>query len=151
MKYIFCFLILLLSGMLKAQGTCNILVRDSITKELIYGVKAVIKGLKIGAITNQAGLAVIKDVPNGTQTIMYSSIGYTSKENLIEIEDGGVLQLTVILAPIAQELDEVYIEATRANRTVANLPTRTEVLTEEIDEAASMEPSKIAHLTTHSN
>jgi iron complex outermembrane receptor protein len=150
MKYIFCFLILLLSGMLKAQGTCNILVRDSITKELIYGVKAVIKGLKIGAITNQAGLAVIKDVPNGTQTIMYSSIGYTSKENLIEIEDGGVLQLTVILAPIAQELDEVYIEATRANRTVANLPTRTEVLTEEIDEAASMEPSKIAHLITHS-
>lgn len=42
------------------------------------------------------------------------------------------------------------MEATRTNRSVANVPTRTEVLTEEIDEAASMEPSRIAHLITHS-
>ena len=47
-------------------------------------------------------------------------------------------------------MDEVIIEATRANRSVANLPTRTEVLTDEIDEAASMEACKIAHLITHS-
>ena len=31
-------------------------------------------------------------------------------------------------------MDEIIIEATRANRSVANLPTRTEVLTDEIDE-----------------
>ena len=42
------------------------------------------------------------------------------------------------------------VEATRTNRSIANVPTRTEVLTDEIDEAASMEPSQIAHLITHS-
>ncbi len=42
------------------------------------------------------------------------------------------------------------VEATRTNRSIANVPTRTEVLTDEIDEAASMEPSRIAHLITHS-
>ena len=47
-------------------------------------------------------------------------------------------------------IEEVMVEATRTNRSIANVPTRTEVLTEEIDEAASMEPSRIAHLITHS-
>ena len=47
-------------------------------------------------------------------------------------------------------IEEVQVEATRTNRSIANIPTRTEVLTEEIDEAASMEPSRIAHLLTHS-
>ena len=47
-------------------------------------------------------------------------------------------------------IEEIKVEATRTNRSVANVPTRTEVLTEEIDEAASMEPSRIAHLITHS-
>ena len=57
---------------------------------------------------------------------------------------------TISLSPSDTEIDEIIIEVTRGNRTVANLPTRTEVLTEEIDEAASMEPSKISHLITHS-
>ena len=49
-----------------------------------------------------------------------------------------------------QLIEEVLVEATRTNRSIANVPTRTEVLTDEIDEAASMEPSQIAHLITHS-
>ena len=39
---------------------------------------------------------------------------------------------TILLKVSDKELDEIIIESTRANRTVANLPTRTEVLTEEI-------------------
>ena len=49
-----------------------------------------------------------------------------------------------------QVIGEVMVEATRTNRSIANVPTRTEVLTDEIDEAASMEPSQITHLITHS-
>ena len=150
MKYLFCFIILIFSGLLKAQGTYTVLVLDSITQEPVYGAKAVIKGFNTGAVTNESGQAIIRNVPNGTHTIVFSSIGYASKEERNNLEDEGVVQLTVALVPTSQELDEIYIEATRANRTVGNLPTRTEVLTEEIDEAASMEPSKIAHLITHS-
>jgi iron complex outermembrane receptor protein len=47
-------------------------------------------------------------------------------------------------------LDEVIVQGTRSNRSIAKIPTRVEVLTEEIDEAATMDPSKIAHLLTHS-
>ena len=58
-------------------------------------------------------------------------------------QDGGVAQ-EIKLSADNTEIDEIIVEATRGNRTVANLPTRTEVLTDEIDEAASMEPSKIS-------
>lgn len=49
-----------------------------------------------------------------------------------------------------ENLDEIIVQGTRSNRSIANVPTRVEVLTEEIDEAATMDPSKIAHLLTHS-
>ena len=55
-----------------------------------------------------------------------------------------------IESAVVQLIEEVKVEATRTNRSIANVPTRTEVLTDEIDEAASMEPSQIAHLITHS-
>lgn len=49
-----------------------------------------------------------------------------------------------------EHLEEIIIQGTRNNRTIAKTPTRVEVLTEEIDEAATMDPSKVAHLLTHS-
>ena len=47
-------------------------------------------------------------------------------------------------------LDEIIVEGTRSNRSIDDVPTRVEVLTEEIDEASTMDPSKVAHLLTHS-
>lgn len=55
-----------------------------------------------------------------------------------------------MLLQVIGQLDEIIIEATRGNKTIDNIPTRVEVLTEEIDEASTMDPSKIAHLITHS-
>ncbi|GAA4462709.1 hypothetical protein GCM10023189_39720 [Nibrella saemangeumensis] len=56
----------------------------------------------------------------------------------------------ILLQTENTELEEVIVEATRANRSIAELPTRIEALTEEIDEASTMDPAKIAHLLTHS-
>ena len=41
------------------------------------------------------------------------------------------------------------VVSSRANRSVANIPSRIEVITDEIEEAATMDPSKIAHLLMH--
>jgi outer membrane receptor for ferrienterochelin and colicins len=50
----------------------------------------------------------------------------------------------------SEVVHEVIVQGTRSNRSIAKVPTRVEVLTEEIDEAATMDPSKVAHLLTHS-
>lgn len=131
-----------------AQNDINFLVLDSALNEPIYGAKIHLVGTSLGAITKDNGSAVLTNVPRGTHTVKVSVFGYLEKE--VAIEAPSKNDIVVRLVSEAHDVEEVIVEATRSNRSIANLPTRTEVLTDEIDEAASMEPSKIAHLITHS-
>jgi iron complex outermembrane receptor protein len=132
------------------QARIEASIIDSVSQEPLFGVKVMIKGTQVGAISDAEGKVILQEIQAGRQTLVFNLIGYRSLEHEIDLSSGTSLKLTFALVPEATDLEEIYIEATRANRTVANLPTRTEVLTEEIDEAASMEPSKISHLITHS-
>ena len=133
-----------------AQNTLDAMVVSDENKEALIGATLLLKGTTNGVSTNIEGAALLNNIPNGKQTIVVSYIGYEDKEEIYDFpQDGGVAHEIKLIADNT-EIDEIIVEATRGNRTVANLPTRTEVLTDEIDEAASMEPSKIAHLITHS-
>ncbi len=133
-----------------AQNTLDAVVVSEENKEALIGATLLLKGTTNGVSTNIEGAALLNNIPNGKQTIVVSYIGYQEKEVIYNFpQDGGVAH-EIKLSTDNTEIDEIIVEATRGNRTVANLPTRTEVLTDEIDEAASMEPSKIAHLITHS-
>ena len=133
-----------------AQNTFTAEVLDSENKEVLIGASLILKGTTNGVSTDVTGLAILKNIPSGEQTIVVSYIGYEDEHLRFTFPIEREKVHTVLLTPSDTEIDEIIIEATRGNRTVANLPTRTEVLTEEIDEAASMEPSKISHLITHS-
>jgi outer membrane receptor for ferrienterochelin and colicins len=133
-----------------AQNTLDAMVVSAENKEALIGATLLLKGTTNGVSTNIEGAALLNNIPNGKQTIVVSYIGYEDKEVIYDFpQDGGVAH-EIKLSADNTEIDEIIVEATRGNRTVANLPTRTEVLTDEIDEAASMEPSKIGHLITHS-
>ena len=133
-----------------AQNTLDVIVVSEENKETLIGATLLLKGTTNGISTNSQGAAFLKNIPNGKQTIVFSYIGYQQKEVSYDFPQAAGLVNEIQLSTSDTEMDEIIIEATRANRTVANLPTRTEVLTDEIDEAASMEPSKISHLITHS-
>jgi iron complex outermembrane receptor protein len=133
-----------------AQSNLNVIVADSITQERLPGVTLVLKGTSTVGITDREGSATVSGIPDGNQTFLLNLAGYRSKEISWEFPTDSNQPFKIYLAPSESQLDEIVIEATRANKSVADLPTRTEVLTEEIDEAASMEPGKIAHLITHS-
>jgi len=133
-----------------AQNTLDVIVVSEENKETLIGATLLLKGTTNGISTNSQGAALLKNIPNGKQTIVFSYIGYQQKEVSYDFPQAAGLVNEIQLSTSDTEMDEIIIEATRANRTVANLPTRTEVLTDEIDEAASMEPSKISHLITHS-
>lgn len=131
-----------------AQNEYHFLVRDDEADEPLVGATVILKGTTYGVLTDTDGNAVLNDIPNGEQTFVFSYVGFKRQEITITFP---VDELDLhIVSMVPAEMDEVIIEATRANKSVSNLPTRTEVLTEEIDEAASMEPSRIAHLITHS-
>ena len=132
------------------QNQFKATVLDSLTSEPLIGATVVLKGTTNGATTDMKGDVTVSNIPNNEQTIVVSFIGYETLELSFQFPIYQPEPEKILLSPSESQLEEILIESTRANKSVANLPTRTEVLTEEIDEAASMEPSRIAHLITHS-
>jgi len=133
-----------------AQNSLIVRVISEENKETLVGATLLLEGTNNGTSTNKEGGALLQNIPNGKHNIIISYIGYLQKEISYNFPQATGIVHKIELSTSDTEKKEIIIEATRANRTVANLPTRTEVLIEEIDEAASMEPSKISHLITHS-
>ena len=133
-----------------AQNTFTAEILDSENKEVLIGATLLLNGTTNGVSTDITGMAILKNIPSGEQVISISFIGYEDEHLTLKFPIESEKVHTILLYASDTEIDEIIVEATRGNRTVANLPTRTEVLTDEIDEAASMEASKIAHLITHS-
>ena len=145
---------LIISTLSFSQISFTAKVVDAETSEPIVGAKVIFVGSRLGAITDSIGQVSFAAVPGGNQTIKISFLGYHDKEIIRSFPSKIVEeQNTLVVIKLERddaELDVVVVEATRSNKSISDLPTRSEVLTEEIDEAASMEPSKISHLITHS-
>ncbi len=137
-------------GIAQAQNTFKGIVKDSTTNEVLAGVSATIKNSKVGNTSNQTGEIIILNIPNSKQKIVVSYVGYQTKEFLFDFPLADTSFIQLLLSAEVGQLDEVVVQGTRSNRSIANTPTRVEVLTEEIDEASTMDPSKVAHLLTHS-
>ncbi len=144
------FLLVAIATITNAQNVFTAKILDSNNNEVLIGASVILEGTTNGVSTDINGLATLKNIPNGDQTILITFIGYDTKDLIFSFPIENKKEHIIFLSISDTEIDEIIIEATRANKTVANLPTRTEVLTEEIDEAASMEASKISHLITHS-
>ncbi len=144
------FLLVAITTITNAQNVFTAKVLDSYNNEVLIGASVILEGTTNGISTDINGLATLKNIPNGDQTILITFIGYDTKDLIVSFPIESKKEHVILLSITDTEIDEIIIEATRANKTVSNLPTRTEVLTEEIDEAASMEASKISHLITHS-
>ncbi len=137
-------------GIAQAQNTFKGIVKDSSTKEILADVSAVLKNRKIGNTSNQLGELIITNIPNGKQTIVLSYVGYKAKSFVFVFPLQDTTTKELLISADEGSLGEVVVQGTRSNRSIANTPTRVEVLTEEIDEASTMDPSKVAHLLTHS-
>lgn len=147
-KFLF-FLLLLLNLAVFAQNSFTTIIKDSLTNELLSGATAKLMGTNNGSIADREGKVTINNIPTGKQTIIFSYTGYEK----IELEFTFPLFQTipfVFMKSANREMEQVVVVGTRSNRSISKIPTRVEVLTEEIDEAATMDPSKVAHLLTHS-
>ncbi|MBT6513304.1 MAG: TonB-dependent receptor plug domain-containing protein, partial [Crocinitomicaceae bacterium] len=149
-QYLLTVFILLISLLGFAQNQVKVIVFDSLTNQSIMNAKISLEASDNEVYTDFKGNAILTGIPNGNNNILITFGGYKDIVLNVNFPLSDSSTKKILLSANELELDELVIEATRANKSVADLPTRTEVLTEEIDEAASMEPSKIAHLITHS-
>lgn len=129
------------------QNSLQAVIKDSENNIPLLGANAVVKGTNIGATADVDGNLSLTGIPDGEQLIVFSFVGYASKELKLEFPREQREILEVFLKPSGEEMEEVLIRSTRSRRTIADLPTRVEVISgEELAEKGNMKPGDIRML-----
>lgn len=154
-KLIVLFTALLYTTIAYAQNTYKAVVKDSKTNELLIGATAFIKAANKGASTDTTGLLTLSNVPNGLQVITFSYIGYDTRTDTITFPLTPSTPIVIMMRQKGggdgEELTDVTISTTRSSRTIANTPTRVEVISgEELDEKGNMKPGDIRMMLAES-
>lgn len=148
MKFILSALFTITIATAFAQNKFKVVVKDSLTKEPLIGVTAVIKGTANGSSSDINGNIEINNIPDGKQTIVISYIGYETTTLALTFPLADSLQTTnILMRSEAVEIEEVIVTTTRTNSRIEEIPIKVEVIGgEELNEKGSMKPANIAML-----
>jgi outer membrane receptor for ferrienterochelin and colicins len=154
-KIIVLFTALLYTAMAYAQDTFKAIIKDAKTNETLIGATALIQGINKGATADAAGLIMLTNIPAGKQIIRFSYIGYETRTDTLTFPVQQSSPMIILLQAKGkgdgEELGEVTVSSTRSSRTIANIPTRVEVISgEELDEKANMKPGDIRMMLAES-
>jgi len=134
-----------------AQNSFRALVVDAHERDPLPGVSIILEGTSLGAATDEAGLATVAGVPGGPQTFVFTFVGYRPRRLGLTFPLADTAAVVVALEEDELELDEATVTATRTSRSIADEPTRVEVIGgEEIDEKVTMDPSGISMILNES-
>ena len=150
MKKLIILIISLLPFFVKAQNTLKATIKNEKTREVLVGVSVVIKGIQNGKTSDTSGFVELKNIPNGKQTIVFNTVGFTTVEKNIVFPQAATIE--IYLEPSSEELDEVtVVSTTRSSRNIKNIPTRIETIAAgELEEKSVMQPGNIKMLLTES-
>lgn len=105
------------AGMAWAQtGSVAGRIIDQETGDLMVGATVGIKGKTMGAATGPDGYYFINNVPVGTVTLVAQSIGYTSKEMTVTVQEGETAMQNFSLSVSSVELNEVIVTGLRKSQ-----------------------------------
>ncbi|SIO51825.1 TonB-dependent receptor [Chitinophaga niabensis] len=134
---------------LLAQQQSTVTIKDDETKEPLPGVTVLIKGTALTLISDSLGIVSFVSIPAGKRAIIFSYIGYETKEQIFSFPIEKPIE--ILLEPAESHLAEVQVTATRSSRSINDIPTRIETITAgELHEKAVMQPGNIRMLLTES-
>jgi outer membrane receptor for ferrienterochelin and colicins len=149
---LFCIVLLITCISGYAQHRLSVAISNAETKEPLAGATVSINKLKRSVAADSAGIAVIADLPAGTYEVQISFVGFREQVLAVVLPQAQARPLEILLAETGEEHEEeVIVQATRTSRTIANTPTRIEVISgEELDEKANMKPGDIRMMLSES-
>ncbi len=151
-RYLILFVAMALSMTALAQNSVTIILKDAKSQDALIGATVTITDLKKASSTDANGQVIFSDIPDGFHLIEYRFVGYTSKVDSLKfplVNNNPVV--TLLEAAGGEDLDEVIVSSTRSSRTIANIPTRIEVIAgEELDEKGNMKPGDIRMILNES-
>ena len=140
-----------MAGSLPAQHQFTAIVKDHESQELLVGATAHINNNGQGQVADADGRILFDDLPDGTVQIVFRFVGYEPQPITLRFPDDDGQTREVELHPHEEELEEVTVTSTRSSRTIADAPTRVEIIAgEELDEKANMKPGDIRMLLNES-
>ena len=150
-KYFFIIMAMFVVVGAQAQNSFKAIVKNNDTKEPIIGVSVVVDGSNNISVSDDNGLILITNIPDGEHTITFSSIGYKKKTEVFTLPIANEDTLEIFLESEAEEIEEVRITSTRSTRTIKDIPTRVEFIAgEELEEKGNMKPGDIRMLLNES-
>ncbi|MCB0431320.1 MAG: TonB-dependent receptor [Flavobacteriales bacterium] len=136
----------LLAVSASAQHTFTAIVKDKSTGEALPGATVLLKGTSNGGAADVNGKVSLTGIPSGSQTLVFSYVGYESQEKTYTFPLASSQPVTIMLTG-GEELEEVVISSTRTNNRIEDIPTRVEVLgAEEMQEENGIVPGNMASL-----
>lgn len=118
-KFFFLVAVQFLGGMVYAQsGSIRGTIQSS-QRQPIEFANVAVKGTSTGSSTDQDGKFVIENVPAGNQTLVISSIGYTTLTRSITVSADQTSSVDFVLIESSEQLQEVEITG-RKERTYKN-------------------------------
>jgi len=125
-----------------------IIVRNAENKEPLAGATASIPQLQRIVRADSLGVVVFERLAGGTYQIAISYVGFEEQRIKVTVPQ---LLFEVLLEVSEEGEEEIIIQATRTSRTIANTPTRIEVISgEELAEKGNMRPGNIQMLLNES-
>jgi len=102
-----------------AGGSIQGKVTDAVSGEALVGANVFIEGTSLGAATDFEGLFRISNVSPGTYSLKISYIGYESKTETIQINEGRVLEFNVELKAVTVSTKDVLVTAQAVGQNAA--------------------------------
>lgn len=144
---------LLIIAAASAQNTYKAIIKDASTRQSLPGATVTITGTSIGSATDTSGLVILTNIPNGRQVISFTFMGYETRRDTVSfpLSQNEPVLILMQAKEEGDELEAVVVSATRSSRTIANIPTRIEVISnDELDEKGNMKPGDIRMLLAES-
>ncbi|MBC3786508.1 TonB-dependent receptor [Spirosoma utsteinense] len=106
MKFkLFTFLFYLIGSFCMAQSLSGI-VRDARTNQPLPGVSVRLLSTNRGAVTDQRGYYVLRNLPAGSYTVQLSSVGYRLIDQAVEVAGSSPVERDIQLQPTVIQLNQ---------------------------------------------
>lgn len=150
-RILFLCLAVLCIGTTYAQHTITLSIKNSEEKTPLPRATANIVSLNQATIADSLGLATFANIAPGTYQIKVSHVGFAEQQVTVQVPQPENAPVEILLEEGEEHEEEVVVKATRISRTIANTPTRVEVISgEELVEKGNMKPGDIRMMLNES-
>ncbi|MFN4315344.1 MAG: TonB-dependent receptor domain-containing protein [Chitinophagaceae bacterium] len=136
----------------QAQNTIRFSIKNSEDQTPLAGATVTWQSQNKSIIADSTGMAIVSDIPNGPQSFLITFVGFGEKQVTYTFPLAADSTIAILLEHEEEEHEEeVIVSATRTSRTIANTPTRVEVISgEELEEKGNMKPGDIRMMLNES-